>query len=41
MLAPPCFTAFLIALSITSRSPAGNPSIRIVDDGTSEISRFG
>ena len=37
-VAPPCLTALAIALSMTSRSPAGMPSISTVVDDASDTS---
>lgn len=37
----PCLTALVIALSITSRSPVGRPTISTVGDGTSGTSTSG
>ena len=40
-VAPPCLTALAMALSVTSRSPVGKPTISTVGDGTSDTSTPG
>ena len=40
-VAPPCLTALVIALSMTSRRPAGIPTISTVVDDASDTCRSG